>query len=299
MLNNNTASTATDSTAPMTLQQELVLLIPSCDKFSDVWPYFFTLLFKYWPEVKQHRIYLLSNYEEYPDPNITTITIGTEKSWSDNILIALKLIHSEYILVVLEDFLLTEKVDIDTLIKYFKAMKDKSAGYLRLMANPPPNYSFYHPTLNDPNIGEIKKGSEYRTSLQVAIWRKDVLQAILMTGESPWEFELKGSIRSNNLADPFLSIRSNAKQPILYFPNSIVRGKWVIEAVLFLRAQGFQGPLFRPIETRLSAIWRRNIIRSLISKFLVRPLKRLCMLFLKFVYFLFNLLDTLLFISAR
>lgn len=252
-------------------QQTFALLVPSCDKYSDIWPYFFKLLFKYWPEVSNYPIILLSNHKRYLDERVTTLTVGEERSWSDNVALALSQIENEYVMVMLEDFLLTERVDIDVLTQYFTFMQENSAGYLRLMANPPPN----HLLRNSVDIGEIRKGAEYRTSLQLAFWKKDILQTILLPGESPWEFELKGSIRSQKLSEPFLSIQLSAKQPILYFPNSIVRGMWVIEAVQYLRSQGFHEILSRPIETRLAAIFRRNWLRSLISRTLVRPLKKL------------------------
>lgn len=250
-------------------QKEVALLIPSCDKYSDVWPYFFKLLFKYWPEVKNHKIYLLSNHASYPDPNIINIGIGKEKSWSDNVDFALKQIDADYILVILEDFLLTAKVDIVSLEKLFCGMKEKAAGYLRLMANPPPKA----PCRDNPHIGIVEKGEEYRTSLQAAIWRKTLLQKILLTGESPWGFEFYGAARSDSLPDLFLSITKDIKQPIPYFPNTIVRGLWVPQAIQHLRQEGFNEYIKRPIEQSFKRFWRENKLRLFLYRNCLKPLK--------------------------
>lgn len=252
-------------------QAEVAILIPSCDKYSDVWPYFFKLLDKYWPEVKRHPIYLLSNHNTYPDADIQTIRVGEEKSWSDNVSFALKHINEKYVLVILEDFLLTSQVDVHSLEQYFCWMKEKDAGYLRLMANPAPKQ-----ILTDcRKLGVIEKGADYRTSLQVAIWKKALLEEILLTGESPWEFELKGSSRSNGSEAMFLSIAAGTPQPIPYFPNTIVRGLWVKEAIDYLKEQNFNEIIKRPIESRFQAILRNNKVRSFLFKNVKKPLKEL------------------------
>lgn len=252
-------------------QTEIAILIPSCDKYSDVWPYFFKLLDKYWSKVKQHSTYLLSNHSVYPDAHIQTIKVGEEKSWSDNVSFALKQINEQYVLVILEDFLLTDYVDVKSLEQFFCWMKEKDAGYLRLMANPAPK----QPLPDCRSLGEIEKGADYRTSLQVAIWKKSVLEEILLTGESPWEFELKGSSRSNHSKALFLSITEGTKQPIPYFPNTIVRGLWVREAIDYLKQQNFKEVIKRPVETRLQAILRNNKFRTFMFKNVKKPLKEL------------------------
>jgi len=247
----------------------LAVLIPSHDKFSDTWPYFFKLFFKYWPEVSQ-TVYLLSNAERYADPRIVPILVGEEISWSHNIQIALQTIPEDYVLIILEDFPLTGPVDQNLLQELFQLMKAEQAGYLRLMANPPPD----RPCLNHQNIGFIEKGSNYRTSLQVAIWKKSFLNEILVPGESPWQFELQGTKRSNGFDVAMMSIDKDSPQPIPYFPNAIVRGVWVKEAREYLEREGMIFDSTRALESDYQLWLRSNWFRKKISKYIVQPLKK-------------------------
>lgn len=135
--------------------ENLGILIPSCDKFQDVWPLFFSLFFKYWPENSQN-IYLISNFREFKDfseKNITQIFVGVEKSWSKNMMLALQQIKEEYVLLILEDFLLMEYVDVDKLNRFFLLMQEQKSAYLRLMSNPTPDFS----CAVSSEVGLIKK----------------------------------------------------------------------------------------------------------------------------------------------
>ena len=85
----------------------------------------------------------------------------------------LETICEDYLLIILEDFLLTGPVNTESLKSLLNLMKKENAGYLRLMANPPPDNA--HPSY--PHIGYIKPGADYRTSLQMAIWKNTTRQA--------------------------------------------------------------------------------------------------------------------------
>ena len=43
---------------------DVAFLIVSCDRYSDLWEAFFTLLSKYWPD-KNFHTYLLSNKKKF------------------------------------------------------------------------------------------------------------------------------------------------------------------------------------------------------------------------------------------
>ena len=89
---------------------------------------------------------------------------------------------------------------------------------LRLIPRPSPdlNNKVYD------GLGMINPGSKFRVSTQSAIWDKDVLLDLLEPDESIWEFEHKGSIRSQKY-DNFYSVF----KPVLTYRHHVVeRGKW-------------------------------------------------------------------------
>src|SRR5665647_3629546 len=103
-------------------ESSLPILVVSCDRFSDVWPVFFTLFFRYWPDCP-FDIYLGSNYLRYEHPQVTTITVGEDTSWAHGARLMLESLSSEYVLLFLEDFLLTEPVDSDKVISLCELLK--------------------------------------------------------------------------------------------------------------------------------------------------------------------------------
>ncbi|MTJ49748.1 hypothetical protein [Dolichospermum sp. UHCC 0259] len=67
-------------------------------------------------------------------------------------------------------------------------------------------------------IGELPKGSRYRISMTVALWKKETLLKILKAGETAWDIEKRGGLqRANEINDRFyaLPIGSFSNPPLL------------------------------------------------------------------------------------
>ncbi|MEM7532475.1 MAG: hypothetical protein AAF639_09870 [Chloroflexota bacterium] len=240
----------------MSSKNDVAILVSSCDKFSDAWHPFFSLFFKYWPENK-YPVYLLGNRQTYPDTRVHTIHVDADLPWSTCLRLALEEIPQPYIVLFFEDFLIEEPVDIKTLEKYITYLQDKNAGYLGLQPYPEPSI-----ILSDSSeVGEIAKGSEYRVSLLVAIWEKQTLLNLIVDDETPWELELSGSKRSNDLDVSFLRVWKNAEDhyPITHAPRTaIIRGRWSRDAVQLCKKEGINIDLsVRPM-IPLSEHWRRS-----------------------------------------
>lgn len=140
-------------------------------------------------------------------------------------------------------------------------MQKRDAACLRLYPSPPPDKE----TLDHPEVGEISKGATYRVSLQAAIWDKHIFYNLLKDGESPWDMEYYGSLRSNLIEKPFLSVIKNLK-PIDYFSTAIIRGQWLRNAVKFCEREGIViDRKARKIESKLSQM-NRYFIMPLIIK---------------------------------
>ena len=143
---------------------KVAVLISSCDNYQDLWEPFFTLFFRYWHDCP-YPVYLSTNHFIYDHPRVKTIGVGDDTDWSSSFRCALEQIPYPYVIVMIEDFLPTKSVDtvkIDRLITY---MENKGAGCLRLYPCPGPDL----PCSDNPLVGEISKGADYRLSLQAAI----------------------------------------------------------------------------------------------------------------------------------
>ena len=211
----------------------VAILVTSCDKYKDIWDPFFTLFFRYWQDCP-YPVYLGSNHKIYDDQRVETITVGEERDWSSKFRYMLEAIPHPYIFIMMEDYLLTQPVDADWIERLIDYVERKGVGCMRLFPCPGPDI----PCQNNPDIGILSKGADYRLSLQAAIWDKEVLLDLLREGESVWELEIKGTKRTNDLDVPFLSVIDNS--PIPYICTGVNKGKWVKDAVELCKKEGIE-----------------------------------------------------------
>jgi hypothetical protein len=239
---------------------DVSVVVVSNDRYSDVWPGFFELLFRFWPDMP-YKLYLISNHLMVSDERIIPVQVGDDLSWSQTLARGLERIPSRHVLLMLEDFFLTGPVDTANIRRLHDAMLDLGAVYLRLLAAPNPDIP--HPKL--PDIGFIKKGAPYRTSLQIAFWDRSVLLGLLRENESAWDFEMVGSRRSDQISTPFLSVSVGVS--VIPYRHTVQRGKWLPEAIRYFTPLGIAfDTSMRPIESELILWWQRSLVRRSLGR---------------------------------
>ena len=189
------------------------LLVVSCDSFSDAWSPFFKSLRYYWKDCSLN-IFLLSNEKECKELNVNTIKVGTDISWSDNLIKAIDNLKSEYVLLLLEDLFIVNKVSSNYFDKISEWINLNSPNYLRLTIS-------HKPKVFDKLVGKLPHKTPYKTSLMPSIWKKSILKEILKSGESAWDFEIKGSLRASKY-DDFYALQKN----LINYENAIIKGCW-------------------------------------------------------------------------
>jgi hypothetical protein len=132
-------------------------------------------------------------------------------------------------------------VDTKVIEDYVGLMNLDKADYICLYPGSEPCIPF--PL--DGRLCVIPDDASYRASLQVALWRKNVLEALIVEGESPWQFEIQGTDRSRGYGNRFLSVKrffDNDNKPyhhgIDYVCTAINKGRWSKEAKLYAQAEG-------------------------------------------------------------
>jgi hypothetical protein len=230
-------------------------VVASYDGSADIWPGFFGLVSRFWPDLP-YPLYLVSNHLAFPDQRVTALRVGDDLSWSETLARGLEGVSSRYVLLILDDFFLTAPVDTALVLRMHAAMVAKGAAYLRLVPNPKADT----PYVDMPEIGTIVKGAPYRTSLQMAFWDRRVLLDLLRRQESAWDFEIKGSRRSDEMNEPFLSVCDG--HAAIPYRHVLVRGKFVPAAVRHFASLGVRFDLSkRSIESELYLAWQRSWIR--------------------------------------
>jgi len=211
---------------------EYCLLVSSFDKYSACWEPFTHGLQKYWPN--HPRTVMITNHLDAPR-GISTIKIGEDRGWAGNLRYALQLLSEEYIIYCQEDYWIKRPVEDALIQDYMELLREDKVDYIRLYPAPPPDI----PCPGDERLGLIQPESQYRTSLQMAIWRKSVLMELLRDNETPWQFEVNGSERSKKYQDRFLSV-TKRRFGVDYVFTAIVNGYWSEKAYEYSRIEGIR-----------------------------------------------------------
>lgn len=241
------------------------LLISSFDGYGDCWQAVCHGLVKYWPDCP-FPIYLIANRREFHHPLVSVIRVSGQEDWSSSLLSALALIDTEYVMYFQEDYWLLETVDTSRIQGYLNLMDAHGLHYVRLLANPIPDGSFAH----DHRLGIIADQASYRTSVQVSLWRAAVLRALLRPGESAWDFEIAGTVRSRVYRDCFLSVKRQGTDDYIngvrYVCSAINRGRWSREAGKYAKREGLEIDFSNlPVESWWDDAKRGNAIGRLLA----------------------------------
>lgn len=214
---------------------DLSLLVMSCDRFRPVWDIFYPLLRRYWPEYSG-SIYHYSETLQCAEDGVISLQSGYDRkasNWSDGLLYSLEKIHTPYIILMLEDFFLNRPVKDDQVRERLKFMKSRNTiGCHRLVPIPPAE------SAEDGVFGKVLPGEGYRISTQVAIWDRHYLMKVCRTGETAWEFERNGTIRSEEMEEEVWSpLPQPYEERVMTHINGVIRGKLSRQALRFLNME--------------------------------------------------------------
>lgn len=250
----------------------VAIVVPSCDKYYDLWIPFFNFLRMYWSDCP-YKVFLISNHLDAEIPDVKIIKVGDDISWSDNLRKALNLINEDYVMLFIEDLFLFKPVDTKIILNLIEWAASVEANYLRLNPYPAPDIKI------NGLVGIISRGAIYRTSTVLSVWKKDVLKDLLEPGENAWQFEVNGSERSNKY-DGFYS--SNLFN--ICVVNAVIKSRLRRKAFALMKAHYLEPdikarPLMTPMQELAYFLRRRraqifrlipNAYRTKIKAFAVR-----------------------------
>lgn len=243
---------------------DTAVLILSCDKYKDAWAPFFSLFRKFWPSC-EYPVYLGINEASFQTENVKVIHSGKAADWSTDTRKILEQIPEPYVIVLLEDYFLERPVDLGWLQSCLDFTKKNDAAFMRIASfrkDYESMYAFDASTFN-PQFGITRLNAPFRANLQAGIWSKNDLLELIKDGESPWEFETNGSIRSRAMRRPFLGITKSSNKdilsgPIPYLCTAITKGTWMREVITICKKENVPIDLsHRPMETKMQYLKRK------------------------------------------
>jgi hypothetical protein len=200
------------------------------------------------------------------------LSTGDDITWSKAFRNALERIEEEYVLIIMEDYILQSKVknsDFEIALAY---TKDHNIDYFRIFPAPRPTVRCGK--CGDFNIGKIEPDAPYRVSLQAAIWGKKYALSIIDDKDSAWQFEHMGSKRSSQDGSKFISVWDKTPRLMLdYYCTGVIQGYWIKEAVELCNSYGVDVDTSRvplePKNVRLKRLFSVNClgpIKNIIKK---------------------------------
>jgi hypothetical protein len=252
------------------MNKNRAIVILSCDKYNDVWPYSIASIDEYIKR-ENYKIYYVTNELEINHPDISNIKTGRDKNWSDSFINALEQIKEQQLFIWLEDMLFISKIDEKLFQKGFECIESRKFAHVHFRPLPKPDLI---KSCNE--IGLYEKGRPYSTNL-VGYWNKKILQKMLINGENPWNFEVFGSYRIQyyGLAGCLMN------EPFDYL-HLIEKGRWIPGVKKFLLNKYPEIPMAGRKDTR-AVNKLLSIAKSTIFNFMMHLPWRMKMSFINII----------------
>lgn len=225
---------------------EIAVLVNSCDAYSDLWEYYFYFVNRYWTtcpyQFYMNTEMLQCNFSTNIG-KVITLNMSKKRKWSGRFLAALDKIKENYVIVMCEDSFFFDKVRQDLLLDCEEMVKkDPSIGCISFDQHIPDPFSLgkHGQQFRQRSLKEAYLATAYCT-----LWKKTYLKKILRQSESPWEFELFGTIRARHYKEKQMVV--NQGMPLV-FPfevkgNSgcgVSGGKWTKGNIALFAKHGLQ-----------------------------------------------------------
>lgn len=210
------------------------IFLSSADSYSDIWDLFFTMFKKYWPEY-DGIIYLNTQEKEIKVDGLKIVCtkLGNLGSFGKEMRKCLDLIKSDYVMLMLIDFIFMDKVNDEKIKEYFEYFKNNNLDTLNFQ---------YYPSKNQIQLGnsdfiQVEPPAPHVFfNYQIAFWKKTVLYEMVLPHENPWTSEWFGTQRAEKMNIKQALVKNNIGSPINYHPSGcLARGSWHPVAVSFLR----------------------------------------------------------------
>lgn len=168
--------------------EEMRVVVFTCDAYSWLIPTFLHFYGKNWPDNPYQTDFVT---ETKAIRNVPTFFTG-KIPWPNGVIKYLKSIKEKIFLLLLEDYVIKEKVDNDRM-KQAENLCAGDIGCVRL--NPHDRLRRFLIDIEIDGFKEYPLDKPYSVSLQPAIWQKEFLLEFLQEGEDIRQVESESSIR--------------------------------------------------------------------------------------------------------
>lgn len=172
------------------IYDEVSVLVVGYDGYIDVWNHFFDLMNKYW--VDRPKTYLASSELCPKYENVEVINAGKDSEWSKRAYVALDKINTPYVILMLEDFFISDYVNNDIVEECLELIKSDNIKFYQILVQlVKQSWEKGKSYKGNKHIHIIPKNKKYGINLQAAIWKTDFLkEKIGRENYNAWKFEM-------------------------------------------------------------------------------------------------------------
>lgn len=184
----------------MEMNEDLSVIISTCDKFSDLWDANIQLLNQNWADRNADTFLVTDKPTSRTFENVTVVAAGEGTEITERLKTVLPLIKTKYILFTLDDYFLTQPIDNKKIIDDLNVMQKHRLDFLRIFV-----MSKKH--LRNRKAVEIEKdiylldnyAGDYIVTLYAGIWRKDFMEKTLTETLNAWQYEVSLTRKAREL----------------------------------------------------------------------------------------------------
>lgn len=211
------------------LYDDVSILVVGFDGYIDVWNHFFALMNKYWADRPQ--TYLATSELTPVYENVHVIPTGKNTEWSKRTAIALEQIKTPYVILMLEDFFISDYVDNDVVKSCIEMVEQDNIKFYQILVQLlKQTWEKGKPYKGNRHIHVIPTDKKYGVNLQAAIWQTQYLkEKIGNENYNAWQFEmnqLNAEKYNENKIEYLIDDRN-----ILNITHAVVQSKYLRGAI--------------------------------------------------------------------
>lgn len=211
------------------IYNDVSILVVGYDGYIDVWNHFFELMNKYWSE--RPKTYLATSELTPHYDSVEVIPAGKNTEWSKRASVALEKIETPYVILMLEDFFISDYVDNDLVRASLKLVEENQIKFYQILVQLiKQSWEKGKPYKGNKHIHIVPRNKKYGINLQAAIWNTDFLREKIGDGNyNAWKFEMN-QLETENYNDKKIEYLIDDRN-ILNITHTIVQSQYLRSAI--------------------------------------------------------------------
>ena len=220
------------------MQNNYTVFVSSSDNYSDIWDVFFDMFYHFWPDF-QGKIVLNTQEKTYHHKHLKIICtqVGKRKYFGETFLAGLEKVKTNNVLLMMIDYMFMGGVNVKTLDKLYNFFISENLDSLCLF----PQSFINSRTTSNPQVNiALPPGGKILFGFQIAFWKRQVLNEMVLPHENPWMAEWFGCERAAKMKIRLGFLREKEFMPIPYDARGCLhQGKWLANAITQLKGMDY------------------------------------------------------------